>query len=75
MDNYIVTLCKNQKEIVLTGVPAGKCVDLDEYMCRRIYPDDWQKFKTHFSPGIFDPEISTFLDAGYEIRIYRKKDK
>ena len=73
MFNYIVTVYDGEREVPLSGVAVGQNVDLTDYECRRIYPQDWQKSKEQFAPSVFDPEITGFLDAGYEIHIYRKK--
>ena len=74
MRNYIVTVFDGKKELPLLGLLAGESVNLEAYKCRCIHPQDWQKFKSQFSSGIFDPEITYFLDIGYEIRIYRAKN-
>ena len=73
MDDYIITASKDQKEVPMKGLRKGEKVDLSKYECRHIYPKDWIFFKQHFPEGIFDPDITYFLDMGFEIRIYRKK--
>jgi len=74
MSEYIITLFDGEKEIALLGLPVGQSVNLDLYHCRHIHPKDWHIFKGCFHTEILDPEITSFLDMGYEVRIYRKKE-
>ena len=73
MKDYIITLFDGKKEVPFKGLTAGEKVNLDNYNCRAIHPQDWQVFKNALPPKILDPEITSFLETGYEIRIYRKK--
>ena len=73
MLDYIVTVFDGQKEIPLLGLRPGESVDLFDYRCRHIYPQDWQIFKRHFLFKALDPALICFLEGGYEIRIYHKE--
>ena len=73
MDKYVITIYNNQKELPIKGLRIGEKINLMHYECRHIYPNDWQIFKQFFPKKVFDPEITYFLDMGFEIRVYRKK--